>query len=92
MNGMANAGSEIEIPHPKPAIIWNPYIRAGTATAFGNVLSNEKPMIWSIPENRSTKMTGILNLPVAADDHAAPNGAANVNGMVRIPAERGEVP
>jgi len=37
-------------------------------------------------------MTGTLNLPVAAEDHAAPNGAANVNGIVRMPAERGEVP
>jgi hypothetical protein len=37
-------------------------------------------------------MTGILNLPGTADDQAAPKGAANVNGIVRMPAESGEVP
>jgi len=45
MNGMARAGSEIDIPHPKPAMIWNPYIRAGATIVFGNVASSEKPMI-----------------------------------------------
>lgn len=74
--GIARAGSEINIPHPKPAMIWKPCIRAGTAMIFGKVPNNEKPRIWSSTENKNTYITGSLSLPVAVEDHAAPNGAA----------------
>lgn len=91
MKGIASAGSEIVMPPPKPAIIWKPYSRAGTATVFGSVARRANPMTCNIAENRSTKITGILNLPAATDEKAAPNGAANVNGIVRMPACRAEV-